>query len=85
MYSVEWEPGVQEQTLSFNYEGTLDFADTLAGIMIDPWNFRRRPDEPVGSHYAHRTVEFADGNGLVMFLILEYAAEVHITGIAWLG
>lgn len=59
-------------------------SDIIAEVCEDPWNFRRSPDEPVGSHYAHRAVSFGDG-GMLTFLILEHAAEVHVTSITWLG
>ena len=85
MYDVEWGPGVPEQTLALTYEAALDLGETIAGIMQDPWNFRRASDEPAGSHYAHRAVPFANGLAVLTFLILEHAAEVHITGITWLG
>ncbi len=85
MYSIEWEPGVPEQTLALTYEAALDLGEVLAEVMRDPWNFRRSADEPVGSHFAHRTVYFADGRGMLTFLFLEHAVEVHITGITWLG
>lgn len=85
MYTVELEPEARVQTLLLTYEASLDLGDTLAALEVDPWNFRRSPTEPVGSHYAHRTVAFAGGLGLVTFLILEHVAEVHVTRIVWLG
>lgn len=85
MYTVELEPEARVQTLLLSYEATRDFGNTLVALEVDPWNFRRSPTEPVGSHYAHRTVPFADGLGLVTFLILEHASEVHVTRIVWLG
>lgn len=85
MYAVELEPEAQAQTLALSFEDLPALAEILAALEVDPWNFRRRSDEPVGSHFAHRTVEFADGRGLLTFLILEHAAEVHVTRVIWLG
>lgn len=85
MYAVELEPEARAQTLLLSFEGTLAFAEVLVALEADPWNFRRSPAEPTGSHFAHRTVSFAGGLGLVTFLILEHAAEVHVTRIVWLG
>lgn len=85
MYDLDWEPGTREQLLGVPYDAVLEFADVLAGVLVDPWGFQRQADEPDDDHHAHRTVPFAGGLGLLTFLILEHRAEVHITGIAWLG
>lgn len=85
MYSVELEPEAEAQLLALAYENTVDLAVVLVALEVDPWNFRRSPTEAVGSHFAHRTVAFAEGRGLLTFLILEHAAEVYITRIVWLG
>lgn len=85
MYAVELEPEAQAQTLALSFEDLPALAEVLAVLEVDPWNYRRRPDEPAGPHFAHRTVEFARGRGLLTFLILEHAAEVHVTRITWLG
>ena len=65
-------------------EVALSASDVIAQACLDPWNFQRQPDEPSGDHHAHRTASFGDG-GLLTFLILEHAAEVHVTSITWLG
>jgi hypothetical protein len=85
VYALHWEPGIQQMLLGVPHEAVLEFGDMLAGVLEDPWNFQRIPTEPVGDHYAHRTVLFAEGRGMVTFLILEHAAEVHVTRIVWLG
>lgn len=85
MYHHEIEDIAQEQLLRLPSDAVDDFVEVVARICLDPWNFRRSPTEPVGSHFAHRTVPFAGGLGLVTFLILEHVAEVHVTRIVWLG
>lgn len=84
-YTLEWDPEVQQQTLGVPYEFVSDFSKALGQILEDPWNFQRRPSEPTDSHHVGRTVSFADGRGSITFVILEYAAEVHVVQIMWLG
>lgn len=85
MYGYEIEEIAQAQLLQVPYEVVDDFVATLALICNDPWHFERSPTEPTGDHYAHRTVPFAGGRGMVTFLILDHASEVHVTRIVWLG
>lgn len=85
MYDYGIEDAAREQLLRLPSSAVDDFVEAVARICLDPWNFGRTPTEPVGSHYAHRTVTFAGGLGLVTFLILEHASEVHVTRITWLG
>lgn len=85
-YRLEWEPEeVQQQTLGIPYEFVAEFGEALGGILEDPWNFRRRPTEPTDDHHVQRSVPFADGRGLVTFVILEYASEVQVVRITWVG
>jgi hypothetical protein len=84
VYRHEFEEAAQAQLLRLPYEAIDDLVEALALICADPWDFQRRPDEPRSDHHAHRTVSFGDG-GMVTFLILEHAAEIHITQITWLG
>lgn len=85
MFSYKFEDVAKAQLLHLPYEAVGDLSEAIASICADPWDFRRSPDEPVGSHYAHRTVAFAEGRGMLTFLILEHAAEVHVTRVIWLG
>jgi len=84
VYSVELEPEARAQTLALSYAGVVELGEVLVALETDPWNFRRTPDEPVGDHYAHRAVPFG-GGGMLTFLILEHASEVHVTQITWMG
>lgn len=84
MYDWEFTPAAKAQLVRLPYGMVDDLVETVALICADPWNFQRRPDEPGDDHHAHRTAVFGDG-GMLTFLILEHAAEVHITGITWLG
>lgn len=85
MYDYQLEPEARAAFARLSYEDAVAVATDIGLIAEDPWNFRRSPDEPVGSHYAHRTVYVADGRGMVTFLILEHAAEMHVTRIVWMG
>ena len=84
MYDWEFTETAKAQLVRLPYGMVDDLVETIALICADPWNFQRRPDEPLDDHHAHRTVSFGDG-GVLAFLILEHASEVHITSIAWLG
>lgn len=85
-YTLDWEPDeVRHQTLGIPYEFVAEFGAVLGGILEDPWNFRRDPTEPTDDHHVQRSVPFADGRGLVTFVILEYASQVQVVRITWLG
>lgn len=84
MYDWEFSEAAKAQLLGVPYEAIDDLVETVALICADPWGFQRPLGEPLDDHHAHRTASFGDG-GLVTFLILEHAAEVHVTQITWLG
>lgn len=84
MYNYEFEDIAKAQLARMPYELVDDLVEAVALICADPWNFRRALDEPADDHHAHRTVPFGAG-GMLSFLIMEHAAKVHITQIAWLG
>lgn len=84
MYDWEFTETAKAQLGRLPYGMIDDLVETMALVCADPWNFQRQPDEPLDDHHAHRVASFGDG-GLVMFLILEHAAEVHVTRITWVG
>lgn len=85
MYNSEFSEAAKAQLIGVPYEAIDDLVETVVLACADPWNFRRSPTEPTGDHYAHRTVPFADGRGLLTFLILDQAGEVTVTDVTWLG
>lgn len=85
MYSWQYSEVAKAQLARMPYELVDGFVETMAHVSIDPWNFQRQPDEPDSDHHAYRTVAFANGLGMVTFLILEHVSEVHVSRILWLG
>lgn len=84
MYDWEFTETAKAQLVRLPYDMVDDLVEAVALVCADPWNFQRQPDDPDDDHHAHRTASFGDG-GMLTFLILEHAAEVHITGITWLA
>jgi hypothetical protein len=85
VYRYEFEDIAKAQLVRLPYDAVDDLVEAVALICADPWSFERTPTEPADDHHAHRTVPFAEGRGLLTFLILEHAAEVHVTSITWVG
>lgn len=84
-YRYEWSDEAQLDLLHVSYETALLAAEVVAEAAEDPWNFQRRPEEPLDRHFAHRWALTADGVARVWFLIRDGEGLLWVTRVESLG
>lgn len=85
MYDVDFDPDATAQLTYLPEEIAWKALQELGLAAADPWNYQRRPDEPLDVHNAHRWIYFDNYSGRVSFLIQGGLGVLLVTGVEWLG
>ena len=84
MYSVEWERHALDQLPALPSEAFSFFAELVTVLEVAPWSGdaydRQRPDANMRAHAFGE-----DGEGLVIYVILDDQRRVVVLRVLWAG
>lgn len=83
MYAVTLDEDSRHQVDALPAEALAPFAELRAVLEVAPWNgepyHRGKPEAPM------RTMSFAEGQGQVVYLILDDQRRVDVLLVLWAG